>query len=382
PSTKSWAWLATRSASGCQTSADPASGGPATGALHIKQPPSFERAPEGHLVRVLQVPSDRKPTRRPGHPQPQRLDAPGQVGRGRLSLQVRVRRQDQLRDAAVGQPGHEFPGPQVLRADPVNGADRTTQDMVSAAKFADLLDGRNVLGLLDDADHRRVPARVLADPALLFHGHVAAHPAEPDLLGDLDQHRGEPAHVGRVGAQQVKRDALGALGPDPRQPAELVDEVLDHSVVHVRPLRSRSRRATPGQSRTVPSGSSPPWAASPPAMAPPRGAAPPAGAAPPPKNPESPGTSPGPPPPSAASGPIFSCWSSPAARYASRTAASTRSATVCAASAGSVTSTAAALITRSTSSPWPLTVAVPRPPPAVPSPPAAAPSRWGVMCRC
>src|SRR5215470_3115571 len=379
PSRKSRAWAATRSASGCQPSPDPASCDPGTGALHIKQPPSFERAPEGHLVRVLQVPPDRKPTRRPGHPQPQRLDQPGQIGRGRLSLQVGVGGEDQLGDAAVGQPRHQLPGPQILRADPVDGADRTTQDMVTAAEFADFLNRSHVLRLLDHADHREVTAGIPADPALLLLGHVAAYPAEPHPLGDLDQHRGQAAHVGRVGAQQVEGDALGALGPDAGQPAELVDEALDHSFVHVRSSPPGDRRAAWVDHLLVPSGSSPPMA--PPAAAPP-GAAPP-GAASPPKNSLSPGTSPGPPgPPSAASGPIFSCCSSPAARQASRTAASTRSATDWAVSAGSVTSIAAALIVRSTSSPWPLTVAVTSPPPAVPSTSVSASSCWALMSWC
>src|SRR6266516_2728513 len=299
PSTKSRAWLATRSASGCQPSADPASCGPGTGALHIKQPPSFERAPESHLVRVLQVPSDRKPTSRPGHPQPQRLDKPGQVGRGRLSLQVRVRREDQLRDAAVGQPGHEFPGPQVLRADPVDRADRTTQDMVSTAELADLLNGRHVLGLFYHADDRGVAARVPADAAFFFLGHVPADPAEPDPLGHLHEHRGEPPDVRRVRAEQVERDPLRALRPHPWQPSELVDEVLNHSLVHVSPSCLSPSCLHGAGGPGSPPGSS-------------------GSAAAPPNSPDRPGISGTPDAPCwprpAASGPIFSCCSSPTAR--------------------------------------------------------------------
>ncbi len=40
------------------------------------------------------------------------------------------------------------------------------------------------------------------------------------------------AHVVGIGGQQVERDALGALRPDPRQPAELVDQILDRTLVH------------------------------------------------------------------------------------------------------------------------------------------------------
>src|SRR5215472_9055820 len=107
----------------------------------------------------------------------------------------------------------------VLRADPIDGADRAAQDMVAAAKLADLLDGRHVLGLFDHADHRGVAARIPAYPALVLLGHVAADPAEPHPVGDLHQHRGEALDVRRVGAKQVEGNALGALGPYARQPA-------------------------------------------------------------------------------------------------------------------------------------------------------------------
>jgi len=57
--------------------------------------------------------------------------------------------------------------------------------MVAAAEFTDLLDRGDVLGLLDDTDHRPIAARIAADPAFVLHGHIAADPAEPDPLGHL-----------------------------------------------------------------------------------------------------------------------------------------------------------------------------------------------------
>src|SRR5205814_4402373 len=135
---------------------------------------------------------------------------------------------------------------------------------------------------------------VAADAAFFLLGHVPADPAEPDPLGHLHEHRGEPPDIRRVRAEQVERDPLRALRPHPRQPSKLVDEVLDHSLVHVSPS------CLPGAGGP----GSPPGS--------------PGSAGVPPNSSDRPGISgtpdmPGWPSP-VASGPIFSCCSSPTAR--------------------------------------------------------------------
>src|SRR5579859_5274426 len=213
---------------------------PALGCLSdIERPPSLEGPPQRHLVGVLQVTADGQAAGRPGYLQPERLAQPGQVRRGRLALEVRVSGQDQLRHVPVGEPGHQLGDPQVLGPDAVHRADRPAEHVVPAAELADLLDRRHVLGLFYHADHRRVPPRVQADPALVVLGDVAARAAELDLLDDLDQRRREAADILGVSRQQVERDPQGALRADPGQLAELVDQVLDDSLVH---LSARPRR--------------------------------------------------------------------------------------------------------------------------------------------
>jgi hypothetical protein len=97
--------------------------------------------------------------------------------------------------------------------------------------------GDDVLGLLDDADDVVGAARVPADPALLALGDVVAGHAEADLGLHALQGGDQPDDVGGLGGQQVEGDALRALGPDAGQAAELVDEVLDGTLVHGAPLR-------------------------------------------------------------------------------------------------------------------------------------------------
>src|SRR5207245_6686952 len=125
PSRKSRAGAATRSASGCQPSPEPSSRSLRAGALDIKQPPSFERAAESHLIRVLQVPPDREPAGGPRHPQPQRLHQTGQIGSGRVALKVRTGGQNYVGHTALLAPRHELPRPHVLRAVPLDRPTRT-----------------------------------------------------------------------------------------------------------------------------------------------------------------------------------------------------------------------------------------------------------------
>ena len=83
---------------------------------------------------------------------------------------------------------------------------------------------------------RRSPRRRGADPCRYRHRTSAA------TLPQTSQNRTssftrcnarlQPGQVDRVGGQQVKGDALRGLRADARQPAELVDEVLDGAFVH------------------------------------------------------------------------------------------------------------------------------------------------------
>src|SRR5690606_22353634 len=106
------------------------------------------------------------------------------------------------------------------------------EHVVPPPELARALDGDDVLGLLDDADHLVAAPGVEADAAALRLGHVAAHLAELDAQLHLGERVDQPLDLLVVSGQQVERDALRALGPDAGQPAELVDQVLDRAFVH------------------------------------------------------------------------------------------------------------------------------------------------------
>ena len=133
---------------------------------------------------------------------------------------------------AVGEPDHQLADPQLVRADAVDRADRPAEHVVAAAELAGPLDRDDVLGLLDDAQHAsgRGAGRGRSGTAPPRRRCRRSRRTGPCSLTSIE-HVGEPAYVGRVGREQVERDPLGALGTDAGQPAELVDQVLDHAFV-------------------------------------------------------------------------------------------------------------------------------------------------------
>src|SRR5690606_34563338 len=116
------------------------------------------------------------------HLDPEGLDQPRQVGGRRLPLEVRVGREDQLVDLAVGEPGHQLADPQVIRPDAVDRADRPAENVVAAAELPGPFDRDDVLRFLDHADYLVVPPRVTADQALVLGGDAPADTAEMNLL--------------------------------------------------------------------------------------------------------------------------------------------------------------------------------------------------------
>src|SRR5262245_7930576 len=218
---------------------------PAVPSSDIEQSPPFECTAQGHFVGVLQVAANWQSTSKPRDSQPHRLEQSREIGRGCFALQIGVGGKDHLGDLAIRQPWHQFADAQIVRADTLDGTDGAAEHVVEAAELSRPLDRDHVLGLLNDTDHRRIASWVAANAALLLLCDIPADRAEPDLVFDLGQRVHEPAYIGWIGGQQVERDPLRALGPDPRKSAELVDKVLQDAFVHrvLSPAGRRSRRS-------------------------------------------------------------------------------------------------------------------------------------------
>ena len=197
---------------------------------------AFEGSGERDLVGVFEVSSDGQARGEPRDRHAQGHEEADEVGGRGLSLDVRVGGEDDFRDGAVAQPLDELADAKVFGPDPLDGVDGASQDVVAAAEFAGSLDGHDVFGLFDHADHRAEAALVGADGADVGLGDVSADLAEPHALLDFEQGVGERLNLGGVFVEDVEGDALGALGADPGQVSEFVDELLDGAVVDSRHL--------------------------------------------------------------------------------------------------------------------------------------------------
>src|SRR6266540_1831823 len=191
-----------------------------------------EGAAEGDLIGVLEVAADREATGEPGHADPEGREQAREVHGGRLAFDVGVGGQDHLADAVGLDPGQQLADVQVVRSDPLDRADRAAEDVVAAAELARLLDRDQVARLLDHADQGGVAPRVPADAADVALGDIPADAAEMDPRLDLEDRAGQTLGVGRLHLEQVEGDPLSALGPDPRHPPQLVDEILNRTFVN------------------------------------------------------------------------------------------------------------------------------------------------------
>ena len=98
--------------------------------------------------------------------------------------------------------------------------------MVQAMVAARALDCLDVARLAHHANASGIAHRVLADGALVGRGVVKAAAAKVDLLLDLQDGLGQAAGLLGIGLEQVIGDALGRLGTNARQTAQLIEQFL------------------------------------------------------------------------------------------------------------------------------------------------------------
>ena len=139
---------------------------------------ALQRAAQGNLVRILQVATDRQTRRQARQAHTQRHEHAREVGCGRLTLKVRVHRQNNLLDALIRQAGHQLTNTQLLRAHTSQRVNSAAEHMVEAGKGTGALNRHHVLRLFDHTQYGRVAALITTDRAQLRLGDVTALLAE------------------------------------------------------------------------------------------------------------------------------------------------------------------------------------------------------------
>ena len=129
-------------------------------------------------------------------------------------------------DILVAQTRQQLADVQLLGTNLVHGTDHAAQYVVETVVAARALDRLDVARLAHHADASGVAHRILADGALVGRGVVKATAAKVDLLLNLQDGLGQAAGLLGIGLEQVIGDALGRLGTNARQTAQLIEQFL------------------------------------------------------------------------------------------------------------------------------------------------------------
>ena len=122
------------------------------------------------------------------------------------------------------------------------------EHVVEALELAGPLEGQHVERLLDHAQPGRVARRVAADRAERRSLMLKQRSQKTTCVADGDERGGQRPSLRLGGAQQVERQPLGGLRPDPGQPRERLDEPGD----------GLDQRGRPRWAPTCPGSRSPP----------------------------------------------------------------------------------------------------------------------------
>ena len=115
---------------------------------------------------------------------------------------------------------------QLLGTNLVHGTDHAAQYVVETVVAARALNRLDIARLAHHANASGIAHRILADGALVGRGVVKAAAAKVNLLLNLQDSLGQAARLLGIGLEQVIGDALGRLGTNARQTAQLIEQFL------------------------------------------------------------------------------------------------------------------------------------------------------------
>src|SRR5687767_15352840 len=186
-----------------------------------------ERVRERRAVDELELAAERHAVG-----EPRRADAGlarelADVLRGRLALDGRIRRDDELADLAFREARREQVEPELLRSEAVERRQAPEQDEIAPPESRRVLERGLVDRRLDHAEARGIARGAAADRADGLFAEGAAARAVADPLDRVAQLVGEPACAGTVTLEHVERHALRRLRADAGQHAQRLDELVE-----------------------------------------------------------------------------------------------------------------------------------------------------------
>ena len=162
----------------------------------------------------------------------------GDIVAGRLPLHRCVGRQDDLADCRIGSAADQRRDAQLVRADAVERREGAAKNVIAAPEGAGALHRPQITDLFDDAQERRVAARVGADAAGVGGIDIAAGAAGNDL-GDRFGHRaGQRRHRPVLVLDHIEGGPAGAARAEARQFRQQLDQAFDLRAGHERSVRT------------------------------------------------------------------------------------------------------------------------------------------------
>lgn len=151
-------------------------------------PAAFECPGEGQVVGMLETGAGGQTLGDAGDAEGGVIDKEtlAEVGGGRLAFDIAAQGQDHLADVLRQDPVEQGIDAQVLGADPIEGAEASAEDVITATEGLGLFDTQDVEGTLDNAEDPIGPGGLGAEATGLDLREGTAMAAEPDTVAGLE----------------------------------------------------------------------------------------------------------------------------------------------------------------------------------------------------
>src|SRR5258708_22381425 len=193
-------------------------------AKHLQLSPPLHRLQHGDFVGVLDVAADGDAHGDAGYFHAVALELLGEIRGSSFAFDGGIGGDDDLVDSAAVDARDEVRDSQLLRADAVQRRDCAMQDVEDAIEVLGLFDGGNVSWLFDHTDQALVASRAGAVGAWVDVGDVVAQRAQAQVSLKVADGGGQGVCVVVARSQDVKGEALRALGAHSGQLLEFVDQ--------------------------------------------------------------------------------------------------------------------------------------------------------------
>ena len=190
---------------------------------------AFHRFEHSDFVGVFEIGAHGNADTDASNADTERLEEFGEVNGGGFAFSGGIGGDDDLVDGAALEALDEGLDVELLRAASLEWGEGTAKDVVHAVVGAGLLDGKDIVGLFDDADGAFVAGGAGAIEARVGIGDVVAGRAGADLLLGVANGVGEAESVFGSGAEDVEGEALGGFLADAGEVLQFVDQTFNRS---------------------------------------------------------------------------------------------------------------------------------------------------------